>query len=124
MRYTYICLTCEKEFDIIKSYREIDEVEKCTSCGSIDNRRKVTGGIGFFGQDDWNTQHFSHALGKVVKSNAEARRIATQMGMEEIGNEPVENIHKYYETRKEKELAETYEKDQDKLTQIIESTRV
>jgi hypothetical protein len=102
---------------------EIDNVETCPACGSQDNRRKVIGGTGFFGEKDWDTKHFSHALGKVVKSYADEKRIAREMGMEEIGNEPVDNVHKYFEERKKKELDETYEKDQDKLEQIIRETR-
>jgi RNA polymerase subunit RPABC4/transcription elongation factor Spt4 len=117
-------LQCENEFDIIKSHIHIDDPENCPACGSALNRRKVTGGIGFFGASDWQGAFFSHALGKVVSSRAEESRIAKAMGMQEVGNEPVDKIHKYYDEQREKELDLNYEKDKDKLKQIIEESRV
>jgi putative FmdB family regulatory protein len=123
MIYIYECCLCGQRFDIIKSYKDIDNIEFCPKCQSDKSRRIITGGTGFIGANDWDTAHFSHVLGRKVNSFKEEQRLARQMGCEEIGNEPVENVHKYYESRKQKELDQTYEKGQDELRQIIEESR-
>lgn len=95
--YAYRCPNCEHRFEVYKSVRYINNIEHCEKCSTISNR--VMSLTNFSGADDWNTQHFSPALGKWVKSNSELRREAKRRGLEEVGNEKPETLHKIAEKR-------------------------
>lgn len=100
--YPYECPECDFDFEITKSVKEIDDPEHCPACNSIAERYIAKTG-GFIGASDWDTAHYNPAFGKVMKSNAEARKEAKRLGMEEVGNEPVEKIHKKFDCdRKDK----------------------
>lgn len=100
-------MACEHRFEVIKSVREIDSPEHCEKCGGVSERTIATTQA-FFGANDWDTAHYSPALGKVVKNNAEARRLAKARGMIEIGDEPVEKIHKKYDQEREQKAERAY----------------
>jgi hypothetical protein len=72
-------------------------------CGSQNTVRTIAVSQAFSktAAGDWNSAHYSPALGKVVKSNAEARRLAKERGMVEVGNESLEKIHKKYDTERQ-----------------------
>ena len=48
-------------------------------------------------------------LGKVVKNNAEARKEAKRLGLTEIGNEPVDKIHKKFDNDRAEKLQSRYD---------------
>jgi len=84
--------------------------EFCSKCGSVARRTiAVNQSFSKLAASDWNTAHYSPALGKVVKSNREARRLAKAQGMVEVGTEPVEKIHSHYDTQREKKSEQRYE---------------
>jgi hypothetical protein len=75
---------------------------------------------GFTGAADWDTAHYNPALGKVVKSYADGRKEAKRRGMTEIGNEPVENIHKKFDTDRQRKREKAY--DISEITSLGEVT--
>lgn len=106
--YPYECQDCGHDYEVVKSVSAIDETEYCPKCNSVASRYIAKTG-GFIGAGDWDTAHYNPALGKVVKSNAEARMEAKRMGMEEIGNEPVDKIHKKFDTEREQKIQRRYD---------------
>ena len=38
--YEYTCLTCDKKFDMLRSYKDADSPIACVSCLSIDTKRR------------------------------------------------------------------------------------
>lgn len=100
--YEYQCQACAADFDIVKRMAEIDRKESCPACGFENGpRSRKISRSNFTGASDWNTQHYSPALGMVVKNNREARQIAKQRGLIEVGNESPEKIHKAMEKQRE-----------------------
>lgn len=88
--YRYKCPSCEHQFDVVKSFREIDELEKCPSCsrGSIEGSNRVIGAVMFYGEKQ-DEPFYSIPLGKMVKSKKEMRGIAKARGWEEVGSTDV-----------------------------------
>lgn len=109
MIYPYRCKACTQEFDVVKSIAEIDNAEKCLRCGSPDVERFISPSIHFNGAKVEDAE-YNPALGKVVKSAKHRKELAKQMGLEEIGNESVETVHKHYESQKAKQLDDAWEK--------------
>lgn len=109
--YEYNC-QCGNQWDVIKRVADIDEVELCDKCQRLGDRQISR--TSFAGAADWNTQHFSPALGKVVKNNREARQLAKDRGMLEVGNEKPEVIHKHFDTQRE-DTREQRWKDADRV---------
>lgn len=109
MIYPYVCTGCGKKFEVTKSVRYIEDKEFCPVC-SGEGRRVVAGGICFYGASDWDSAQYDPALGRVIKSNAERRRIAKERGLEEVGTEPVENIHKHFEEKNKQLRDENWNK--------------
>jgi putative FmdB family regulatory protein len=100
--YPYRCIGCESRFDVVKSMSRIDDDEFCP-CGSPASRSIGLTSIANTG--DWKPT-FNPAFGQVVKSKAHQREILSEYkdkGRDfiEVGNEPVENIHKYYDAQRE-----------------------
>ena len=107
-QYPYECQDCAHDFEITKSVKHIEDLEHCPKCSGV-AERYISNKISFSGASDWDTAHYSPALGKVVKSNAEARREARRMGLEEVGSEPVENIHKHFDAQRENKRKAVYD---------------
>lgn len=111
MIYPYFCEKCDNEFEIIKSVRNIDDVEKCPDCGNI-GERTIAKEQAFSKSSagDWNTSHYNPAFGKWMKSNSEAKSEAKRKGLIEVGTEPPENIHKHFEKDREHRSKERWRK--------------
>jgi putative FmdB family regulatory protein len=94
--YRYKCPTCEHQFDIYKGFSEIDNLEKCPSCGRglIEGKNRVIGVAQFFGEKP-DDPFYSIPLGKMVSSKKEMRSIAKSKGWEEMGSS---NIEKHIES--------------------------
>lgn len=90
--YRYKCPSCVHEFDVIKPVSELDDLEKCPSCGrgSIEGKNRLLGAVQFYGekQDD---AFYSIPLGRMVKSKKEMRAVAKQKGWEELGTTDITN---------------------------------
>ena len=117
MIYPYECLKCQSEFEVIKSYRDIENPENCPDCGN-EGERRIARSQSFSGANDWDTAHYNPAMGKVFKNNAEARREAKRRGLEEIGNEPLDKIHKKYDTERDQKAKKSWDDINSNLGEI------
>jgi hypothetical protein len=106
---------------VIKSVRDLDQPETCV-CGSTNTERTIAVSQAFskMAAGDWNSAHYSPALGKVVKNNAEARRLAKERGMIEVGTESVEKIHAKYDTERQKKAEQGWDDITRSLTNLGE----
>lgn len=104
MIYPYECPNCGNEFEVIKSYREIDAVERCPDCDTISNRTIAKmQAVDSTAAADWNARSYNPAFGKAV-TPMEAKKIAKKNNWTEVGTEPVDKIEKHFrEERQRKE---------------------
>ena len=100
MIYPYRC-TNEHCWEVIKSVRDIDNPEPCPECDTM-GTRTISQSQSFSGADDWDTAHYSQALGKVVRNNGEERRQARAKGLTEVGTESPEKTHKHFKDQRDK----------------------
>ncbi len=116
-RYPYFCESCEKETEIIKSLADYDSEEICDRCEIPMGRR--LGLVNFTNAGDWKPT-YNPAFGRVVRSRAHQREILAEYKgegkvFEEIGNEPVEKIHKRYDTMREDKRKERWNEPIEKV---------
>lgn len=121
MIYPYWCAECDHEFDVIKSVAEIDIEEKCPSCQKI-AERTIKGAM-LMGVNDW-TEQFNPAFGCVVKNKRHQREILAKFKgagkeMVEIGSEPVEKLHKKYDTQREEVRNKRWSEPTEKIIQEV-----
>jgi putative FmdB family regulatory protein len=115
--YPYECSGCHKSFNVTKSLLAIDEIEVCNGCGHTADRR--IGLVNFNNAGDWKPS-FNPAFGCVVKSKAHQREILSRFkdkGKEfiEVGNEPIENVHKIYDSQRENARKERWNEPVEKI---------
>lgn len=104
MKYPYRCMACNHQFDVIKSVKDIDNVEACEKCGAASQR--YIGQTHFYGANDWDKAEFNPAFGCIVKNRVHKRELLRQFAgegrpMEEIGNEKVQTVHSHFEQQRE-----------------------
>lgn len=105
MIYPYECVNvdCTYKFEVIKSVRSIDAEERCPFCKSVSERR--IGKSRLMRVNDW-VESYNPAFGCVVKNKAHQREILARRKGEtgqdfiEVGTEPVENIHKHFDSKR------------------------
>jgi len=89
--YEYKC-SCGLGFDVYKTITDIETLELCPSCGMIlDSSYRLISRVHFMGEKTIDP-YFCPGLGCVVESVAHRKRLARSKGLEEVGNEPVDNI--------------------------------
>lgn len=99
--YPYHCKICDRNQDIIKSVRFLDDEEICEKCGNGPMDREIAAVQINTSNCQFQT-HFNHAFGKVVKSknqiNDEVRRINGETGKNivEVGNDNLQSVKKPY----------------------------
>jgi putative FmdB family regulatory protein len=104
--YAYRCQDCRQEFDVVKRVADIDQLEECPECCAfVNSASRLIVPVNFNGAADWNTQTFNPALGCYTRNTLHARQIAKSRGLEEVGTEPVEKIHKHFEKQQEETRA-------------------
>lgn len=109
MTYEYHCHPCSKSFDVVKSHRQMDEPEKCPHCETVAVRAFVPSRVHFIGTKVEHTE-YNPGLGCLVKNSAHRAEIAKLKGVEEIGNEKPESIHKHFDQAREDKHAEGWAK--------------
>ncbi len=115
MIYAYHCDACGHAFDVVKPVSEYNAPELCErkACGAPARREPFPRRTFLHGTSVLDAE-YNPGLGCIVKSAEHRREIAKQKGLEEIGNEPPEAIHKHFDTRREeqreRQWAETTEK--------------
>ena len=98
MIYPYAC-ACGHEFDVIKSYKDIDNPESCKECGA-ENVERVIAPSALYGINEWDYNEYNHGLGCWTKGTKHAEKIAKSRGLEPVGNESIESIDKRNEADK------------------------
>lgn len=105
--YPYECAECGHTFDVIKQVKHIDLPESCVSCAATHAERK----IGFSSVDRSSVfePYYEPALGVIIKSKEQKRQVCRKMGVEEIGNEPVQNLFRNNEHEQAKRVEKSWE---------------
>ncbi len=102
--YAYKCPSCTSLFDVIKPMAELDRLEECPACCGFANsgsRLIQAANIDRTAAAGWNGQTFHPALGCYTRSDQHARKIAKARGLEEVGTESPDKIHKHFEAQRE-----------------------
>lgn len=107
--YPYQCKACDHAFEVIKPIAAIDNPESCPKCSSPDSQRYIAR-THFYGASDWDRAEYNPAFGKIVRNAQHRKELAKRHGMEEVGNEPVESLHKHYDTERERRIDESWAK--------------
>lgn len=115
MIYPYKCAMCEHKWEVPKFVRHIDMPELCPKCSSQGIR--YISRTSFYGAKVEEAE-FNHGLGCVTKSADHRKQLAKQRGLEEIGNEPIENIHKHSDNIR----AERESRHDAEITDILKHT--
>ena len=105
--YPYECANCSTCYDVTKRVAEIDDPAFCPSCG--DAGMRTIGRTHFYGASDWDKAEFNPAFGQVVRNKTHQREILRKFAdqgkvFEDVGNEPVENLHKHFDGEREARL--------------------
>lgn len=109
--YPYYCRPCDETWDVVKAMAESHSPEHCPRCAGdaekgvanfqVDTQCFTTGGVG-------SGESFNPGLGCVTKSTKHAEQIAKSRGLEPIGTEPVDKLHKTFEKKREETRAERW----------------
>ena len=93
--YDYLCEKCEIEFEVIKSIKEYDGKDECPACGNV-GRRIFSCQVHFVGTKIEDAE-FNPGLGQITKSKRHRDELARKLGVEEIGNEKPDRVHKHFD---------------------------
>lgn len=96
MIYEYHCDKCDITFDVIKDHTLHRRVEHCT-CG--ENARRIYR-VGRPNVDKMEAEYY-HGFGQVVRTRRQRQELMKVHNCEEIGNEKVSTVHKYYADARE-----------------------
>lgn len=95
---------CDQHYwEVFCKIAEMDDPQTCPKCGKPGVRQLSAPNVDRTSAGSWNQQSFNPGLGCWTKSWKHGREIAKARGLEEVGDEPPENLHKKYE----KQRAET-----------------
>jgi putative FmdB family regulatory protein len=92
MIYLYCCPKCTGEFDVWKPAKDMDAPEECANC-KVEAKRVICAPRGFINAGVENAE-FNAGLGCVTKNRQHRAEICKRRGLEEIGNEKPDTIHK------------------------------
>lgn len=103
MLYEFRCSSCVKSFDVVRPVSEYDAAAFCPDCGHEGTRVPFPRKLHLTGTKV-QEKYFNPALG-CVTTDSEAKQIAKERGMIEVGNERVEKHVKPEEFDYEAEIA-------------------
>ncbi len=86
MVYAYKCPECSRAFDIVKSVRDIDQIETCPACETPSIREFAPKKI-HLSKTSVKQAEFNPGLGTVVKNEHHKKELLKQKGLVEIGND-------------------------------------
>ena len=108
--YAYSC--GNHEWTVIKSVSMLDLEEPCPECQAIGTRQIRAAYISPTA-GDWNRGEWNPALGCYTKGVGHARQIAKSRGMEEVGTEDPNKIHKHFEKQREEKAKARWADDRE-----------
>ena len=106
--YDWFCEKCEIEEEVIQSIKEYTGKWDCPMCGNP-GRRIYSRCQWYFTGTKIEDAEFNPGLGRITKSKAHRKELAKQMGVEEVGNEKPEAIHKHFDTSREQKLKKSWD---------------
>lgn len=106
--YDYSCEKCDLDFEIFKSIKEHRKTEPCPQCGNeapqdLSRCRPMHTGASV--KDAYKCP----ALGTIVKSDAHRKELARARGLEEIGNEKPDSLHKHFDQARENKIKKSWD---------------
>lgn len=110
MIYEYLCdnVNCNKRFDVVKPAKESRNAERCPKC-EANATRQFTSNIQIVGASVIDAEYY-HAFGKVVKNKRHRKDLMKRHGVEEVGNEKPETIHKHFDKTRATKREKNWEK--------------
>ncbi len=113
--YDYHHEPCGFRWEVAKPMRDSETTEDCPKCGVPGAKLPSLCAIDKTAAGGWNTQTMHPGLGCYTRSTQHARQIAKSRGLEEVGTEPPEKIHKAMAKAKEETTARRWaEADREK----------
>jgi predicted nucleic acid-binding Zn ribbon protein len=117
--YEFFCTPCGENFEEVQpmgahkrqALRDIKRVErtaKCPTCKTVSKDRLFSHQVYFVGARV-ESPEYNPALGQVVKNSKHRKDLAKEKGLIEIGNEPVEKIHKKFDSDRAEKLKKAWE---------------
>lgn len=106
MTYEYRC-GCGHVFDVIKSYKHIDQEERCSLCNDVAVRAFVPSRLHFTGTKVEHAE-YNPGLGCIVNNSQHRKELCKQRGLEEIGNEKPESLHKHFDKAREEKWEKSW----------------
>lgn len=113
MIYPYRCAACSATFEVIKAVAEIDNPEVCIKCSSPAERYIAR--THFYGASDWDKAEYNPGLGMVTRNAKHRRDVAKARGLEEVGNESAETMHKHFDSQREEKYKRLWDDDREKV---------
>lgn len=107
MTYQYHCPKCGHEFDVVKSYLKMTDEERCSHCNTVSTRDFVPSRL-FLNKTSVQHAEYNPGLGCIVRNEAHRKELCKIKGVEEIGNEKPESLHKYYDKKREEKLEQAW----------------
>lgn len=98
---TYSWADDEHHWTVMTSIATRDDPQACPQCGAQGSRQIDAPSIDKTSAGGWNQQAYNPGLGCWTKSVRHGEQIAKSRGLEPVGNEPVENLHKAAEKQRE-----------------------
>lgn len=107
MIYEYSCPKCAAIFDVVKSVHEMDRVERCEKCDSVSIRNFIPRIAHFIGTKVEHPE-YNPGLGCIVRNKDHRKELCKLKGVQEIGNESPEKLHKYYDKAREEKREQAW----------------
>lgn len=108
MIYAYNCPKCAHSFDVVKSHTESSTPETCQKCNTLAIKEFAPRRVYFTGEKTIDAE-YNPGLGCVVKSAQHRKEVAKALGVEEIGNECPDKVHKHFDQAREQKNLQAYE---------------
>lgn len=125
MIYPYHCTPCDEIFEVTKRLADIEEPGSCPNCGVLSHDRRIgLPRIGFVEVEP----AFNPAFGKIIKNKSHLRSEMAKLAdmgrpVVEIGDEPVENIHKSHDKARSDRAAQRWAEPVEKCLQDVNHGR-
>lgn len=100
MVYVYLCPGCGHQFDVVKSVKEMSDVEQCPRCETTSDRQFMPQRV-HFTKTKVEHPEYNPGLGCIVNNSDHRKELCKVKGVEEIGNEKPDSIHNYYDKKRE-----------------------
>lgn len=106
--YDYSCVKCDLDFEKFNSITQHKPQEPCPQCGNdapqdLSRCRPMHTGASV--KDAYKCP----ALGQIVKSDSHRKELASKLGVEEIGNEKPDSLHKHFDSARERKLKKSWD---------------